>query len=41
MNRRSFIQKSLVTAAAAGATWFDTPEILAAAAKGAQAALEG
>jgi len=31
MNRRSFLHKSLVTAAAAGATWFDAPKLLAAA----------
>jgi len=30
MNRRSFIQSTLATAAAAGATWFDTPKLLAA-----------
>ncbi|MBT6957625.1 MAG: sugar phosphate isomerase/epimerase [Opitutae bacterium] len=30
MNRRSFIQSALATAAATGATWFDTPQLLAA-----------
>jgi len=41
MNRRSFLQKSLVNAVAGGVNWFNTPQIHAAAAKGAQAALEG
>lgn len=32
-NRRSFIQATLTTAAAAGATWFDVPQILAKSVK--------
>jgi len=31
MNRRSLIKSTIVTAAAAGATWFDVPRLLAAA----------
>ena len=38
MNRRSFVQGSLTVAAAAGATWFDVPNILAATAKPSKAA---
>lgn len=37
MNRRSFVQGSLTVAAAAGATWFDVPNILAAKAKPSKA----
>ena len=33
MNRRFFLQSSLTAAAAAGATWFDVPEILAKSVK--------
>jgi sugar phosphate isomerase/epimerase len=33
MNRRSFLQTTLTTAAVAGATWFDVPQILAKEAK--------
>ena len=33
MNRRSFLQTTLTTAAAAGATWFDVPQILAKSVK--------
>ena len=33
VSRRQFINNTLVTAAAAGATWFDIPEILAASGK--------
>ena len=33
LNRRSFLQTTLTTAAAAGATWFDVPQILAKEAK--------
>ncbi|HJO58300.1 MAG TPA: hypothetical protein QF772_08790, partial [Nitrospinaceae bacterium] len=38
VSRRQFINTTLVTTAAAGATWFDVPEILAA--KGKKAALK-
>ena len=37
MNRRSFMQGSLTAAAAAGATWFDVPSLLAAKAKPSKA----
>ena len=33
VSRRQFINTTIVTAAAAGATWFDIPEILAASGK--------
>ena len=38
VSRRQFINTTLTTAAAAGATWFDVPQILAA--KGKKAALK-
>ena len=33
LNRRSFLQTTLTTAAAAGATWFDVPQIFAKSVK--------
>lgn len=40
LDRRSFIQRTLTAAAAAGATWFDAPALLAAASPARAAALK-